>query len=142
MEISVPLRIPAKLENLSAIRRFVRERATALGVDPDIVPDVLLAVDEAATNVVLHGYQGREGVVEIEVLREGDALVIRLRDEAEPFDPTSLPPPDLAAPLEERALGKMGVYLVRRVMDEMSHRTTLQRGNELTLVKRGLGGSG
>ena len=67
--------------------------------DHDI--DVLLAVDEAATNVVVHGYQGREGVIEIEVLREGDALVIRLRDEAEPFDPTSLPPPDLAVPLAE-----------------------------------------
>jgi serine/threonine-protein kinase RsbW len=140
LEISLPLRIPAKLENLSEIRSFVRERATELDVDPDIIPDVLLAVDEAATNVVVHGYQGREGVIEIEVLREGDALVIRLRDEAEPFDPTSIPPPDLAAPVEERALGKMGVYLVRRVMDEMSHRTTLQHGNELTLVKRGVGG--
>jgi anti-sigma regulatory factor (Ser/Thr protein kinase) len=142
LEISSPLRIPARLENLSEIRHFVRERATTLDVDPDVIPDVLLAVDEAATNVVVHGYQGREGVVEIEVLREGDALVIRLRDEAEPFDPTNLPSPDLTAPLEERALGKMGVYLVRQVMDEMSHRVTLQQGNELTLVKRGAGRRG
>jgi glutamate/tyrosine decarboxylase-like PLP-dependent enzyme/anti-sigma regulatory factor (Ser/Thr protein kinase) len=139
LEIGLPLRIPARLENLSEIRHFVRERATTLDVDPGVIPDLLLAVDEAATNVVVHGYQEREGVVEIEVMREEDALVIRLRDEAEPFDPTSLPAPDLAAPLEERALGKMGMYLVRQVMDEMSHRITLERGNELTLVKRGVG---
>ncbi len=139
LEISFPLRVPARLENLSKIRYFVRERATTLDVDPDIIPDVLLAVDEAATNVVVHGYQGQEGVVEIEVLREEDALVIRLRDEAEPFDPTSVPPPDLTVPLEERALGRIGVYFVRQVMDEVSHRITLQRGNELTLVKRGVG---
>jgi anti-sigma regulatory factor (Ser/Thr protein kinase) len=142
LEISFPLRVPARLENLSEIRRFVRERATALDVDPDVIPDLLLAVDEAATNIVVHGYWGREGVIEIEVWREEDALVIRLRDEAETFDPTGTPPPDLAAPLEERALGKMGVYLIRQVVDEMSHRVTLQRGNELTLVKRGVGGRG
>jgi glutamate/tyrosine decarboxylase-like PLP-dependent enzyme/anti-sigma regulatory factor (Ser/Thr protein kinase) len=136
LEISLPLRIPARLENLSQIRHFVQERATTLDVDPDVVPDVLLAVDEAATNVMAHGYQGREGVIEIEVLREEDALVIRLRDEAEPFDPTTIPPPDLTVPAGERALGKLGMYLVRRVMDEISHRVTLQRGNELTLVKR------
>jgi anti-sigma regulatory factor (Ser/Thr protein kinase) len=139
LEISVPLRLPTRLENLSEIRRFVQERATMLDVDPGVIPDVLLAVDEAATNVVVHGYRGREGVVEIEVLREEDALVIRLRDEAEPFDPTTIPAPDLTAPVGERAFGKIGVYLVRQVMDEMSHRITLQRGNELTLVKRGVG---
>jgi glutamate/tyrosine decarboxylase-like PLP-dependent enzyme/anti-sigma regulatory factor (Ser/Thr protein kinase) len=140
LEISVPFRIPARLENLSEIRRFVRERAATLDVDPAVIPDVLLAVDEAATNVMVHGYQGREGFVEIEVLREVDALVVRLRDEAEPFDPSNVPAPDLRGPLEERALGKMGVHLMREVMDEMRHRITLERGNELTLVKRGVGG--
>jgi serine/threonine-protein kinase RsbW len=142
LELSVPLRIAARLENLSRIRRFVEERAVALDVDPDVIPDLLLAVDEATTNVVVHGYQGREGIVEIEVLREEDALVIRLRDEAESFDPTRVPPPDLASPMEDRVLGKMGIYLVRQVTDEMSHRTTLRRGNELTLVRRGVGRKG
>jgi glutamate/tyrosine decarboxylase-like PLP-dependent enzyme/anti-sigma regulatory factor (Ser/Thr protein kinase) len=139
LEISVPLRIRARLENLSEIRHFVRERAATLDVDPAIIPDVLVAVDEAATNVMEHGYQGREGFVEIDVLREVDALVIRLRDEAEPFDPTDVPPPDLSGPLEERVLDRMGVHLMREVMDEMHHRITLERGNELTLVKRGVG---
>ena len=100
---------------------------------------MLLAVDEAVTNTVVHGYKGREGSVEIEVGREGHALVIRLRDEAPPFDPTSVPSPDLTLPLEERALDGMGVYLIRQATDEMRHRTTLQQGNELTLVKRRIG---
>jgi anti-sigma regulatory factor (Ser/Thr protein kinase) len=140
LEISTPLRIPADLERLAEIRGFVRERATTLGVDPDVLPDVLLAVDEAATNTIVHGYSGREGFVEIEVGREGDALVVRLRDEAVPFDPTSVPPLDVTLPPEQRVLDGTGIYLIRRAMDEMTHRITLQRGNELTLVKRGVAG--
>ena len=61
LEINVPLRIAAKLENLSEIRRFVWERAAALEVDSEVIHDVLLAMDKAATNVVVHGYQGRGG---------------------------------------------------------------------------------
>lgn len=111
----------------------------ALGVDAATIPDVVLAVDEAATNIILHGYQGQEGIIEIEVVQEGDALVVRLRDETVPFDPTSVPPPDLTVPLEQRAPGGLGIYLIRQVMDEVMYRITSQGGNELTLVKRGVG---
>jgi serine/threonine-protein kinase RsbW len=138
LEISIPLRIPGELERLAEIRGFVKERATTLGVGRDVLSDLLVAVDEAATNVILHGYRSQAGFLEIDVVRDGDALVIRLRDEALPFDPTTVPPPDLSAPPEERALAGMGIYMMRQVVDEVSHRTTLQRGNELTLVKRGV----
>jgi glutamate/tyrosine decarboxylase-like PLP-dependent enzyme/anti-sigma regulatory factor (Ser/Thr protein kinase) len=142
LEISVPLRIPANLERLAEVRRFVTERATTLGVNLELLSDVLLAVDEAVTNTIVHGYGGREGFVEVEVGREGDALVVRLRDEAVPFDPTCVPPLDVTLPPEQRVLGGMGIYLIRQAMDEVTHRITLQRGNELTLVKRGVGGGG
>jgi glutamate/tyrosine decarboxylase-like PLP-dependent enzyme/anti-sigma regulatory factor (Ser/Thr protein kinase) len=139
LDISAPLCIAARLESLADIRRFVRDRATVLDVDPATIADLVLAVDEAATNVITHGYQGQEGIVEIEVRREGNAVIAQVRDEAKPFDPTAAPPPDLTLPPEERAMEGMGIYMMRRNTDEMSHRLTLQRGNELTLVKRGIG---
>jgi glutamate/tyrosine decarboxylase-like PLP-dependent enzyme/anti-sigma regulatory factor (Ser/Thr protein kinase) len=138
VEISTPLQVPANLERLAEIRRFVQDRSTTLGLDPGNLADVLLAVDEAATNVILHGYRGQEGFLEVEVGREGDALVVRLRDEAPPFDPTTVAPPDRTLPPEQRVLEGMGIYFVRQVMDEVTHRATLRRGNELTLVKRGV----
>ena len=130
------LRIAAKLENLAAIRRFVEEAAAALGIDPATVTDIVLAVDEAASNIVVHGYQGQPGTIEIEVKRERDALLIYLRDEASPFDPTSVGAPDLTVPLEQRATGGMGIHLIRQIMDKVVHRITSQGGNELLLVKR------
>lgn len=105
-----------------------------------MLSELLLAVDEAATNTIVHGYRGREGFIEIEVGRDGDALVVRLRNEAEPFDPTSVPPLDVTLPPEQRVLAGVGIYLIRQTMDEMTHRITLKRGNELTLVKRGVRG--
>jgi serine/threonine-protein kinase RsbW len=131
----------AKLENLALIRDFVQETATALAADPDMLFNVVLAVNEVATNIMIHGYQGQPGLIEIEVGRAGNSLVVRLRDQAPPFDPTAVPDPDLSLPLEERPLGKMGVYLARQLMDEMTHRLTPQGDNELILIKKGILGN-
>ena len=130
------LRISAELKQLVVIRHFIEETVAAFKADPSAVLDVLQAVDEAATNIIVHGYRGQPGMIEIEVRREGDSLVVRLRDQATPFDPTAVPPPDLTLPLEKRPLGGMGIYLARQLMDEMTHRVTSQGGNELTLVKK------
>ena len=133
---SASLRVAAKLENLAAIRRFVEEAATALGIDLATVTDTVLAVDEAASNIVVHGYRDQPGPIEVKVKRGRDTLVICLRDEASPFDPTSIPAPDLTVPLEQRATGGMGIHLIRQIMDKVTHRVTSQGGNELLLMKR------
>jgi serine/threonine-protein kinase RsbW len=132
------LRIPAELKNLAEIREFVERAATELGVDEGIVDEMVLAVDEAATNIILHGYELGGGMIEMEIRRDGDALQIALRDEGTPFDPTCFPAPDLHLPLEMRTPGGMGIHLMRLVVDEVNYCTTPQGRNELTLVKRGL----
>jgi serine/threonine-protein kinase RsbW len=130
------LRVSAELENLSQIRRFVQEAAAAWDADPATLRHVLLAVDEASTNIIVHGYRGRDGTIEVEAAREEESLVIRLRDTAAPFDPTAALPPDMTAPLEERPVGGLGIQLIRQVMDRVSHRIMPEGGNELTLVRR------
>jgi serine/threonine-protein kinase RsbW len=130
------LRIVAELKNLKEIRRFVREAAMALGVDAAAVSDVVRAVDEAASNIILHGYKLEPGIIEIDVLRERDALMVRLRDEAPTFDFTQVPVPDVTLPLEERPAGGMGVYFMRKLMDEVRHRSRPGGGNELILIRK------
>jgi serine/threonine-protein kinase RsbW len=128
------LRVAATLENLSQIRHFVAEQGAALGASLDVVDDMILAVDECATNVVRHGYRGREGEVQVEVTKDADALIACLRDEAEPFDPRTVPQPDLSVPLEQRPLGKMGMFLVNQLVDRVDYRPRPSGGNELTLT--------
>jgi len=138
MDPESTLRVSAELGNLSVIRRFVQETLAGLGVNHKVVADVILATDEAATNVIVHGYGDQPGMVEIELALSGDALVICVRDQAASFDPTGVPPPDLNVPLEERSPGGMGVHLIRQLMDEVSHQTTPQGGNELIMIRKGV----
>jgi serine/threonine-protein kinase RsbW len=128
--------IAAKLESLAVIRCFVEDAMTALGIDPATIASTVLAVDEAASNIVTHGYQGQPGDIEIDVQHERIALTICLRDQAPPFDPTSVPAPDLTAPLEQRVAGGLGIHLIRQTMDKVIHRITPHGGNELLLIKR------
>ena len=128
--------VHAELQNLGVIRRFVQETAIALGSDPKAVADMLQAVEEVAANIVVHGYRGQPGDIEVEVSLEKAVLVIRLRDRAILFDPTSVPPPDLTRPLEERRLGGLGVHLARHFTDSMTYRVTDDGRNELTLQRK------
>jgi len=135
------LRISAELNELEAMRRLVEEQVRALGVESSAVYDVLLAVDELTMNIVVHGYRGQPGMIEVEMRTLGDALEVRLRDQAPPFDPTLVSTPDTTLPLELRPPGGMGILLARHFMDSMIHRILPQGGNELILVKKGVLGT-
>jgi serine/threonine-protein kinase RsbW len=129
------LRVDAQLENLSAIRDFVEEAATRLNTSVAAIPNIVLAVDEMVTNIIVHGYRGQVGSIEIDVTTQGDALIVQLRDQAPPFDPTVVRPPNLSIPFDERPPGGLGIYLTRKVMDDVQHRVSAAHGNDLTLIK-------
>lgn len=128
----------AELPDLEQMRRFVQSNALALGADEDAVGEMVLAVNEAVTNVLLHGYRHKPGSVEIAVEAESDSLVVRLRDKAPLYDPTSVPPPNLALTLDERPLGGLGVHMMRQFTDELRYRVTPDGENELLLIKHGV----
>ncbi|HWQ14009.1 MAG TPA: ATP-binding protein [Roseiflexaceae bacterium] len=132
------LRIAAELRALETVRHFLERVARDLGVPPDPLYDVLLSVDELVTNIVLHGYRGGPGTIEVQVRPVGDALEITLRDEAPVFDPTRVPAPDTTLPLELRPSGGLGIHLARHFTDSIAHRALPGGGNEIILVKKGV----
>jgi serine/threonine-protein kinase RsbW len=134
------LRVGSDLSNLNTIRDFVESYAVALGMSPADVYGIILAVDEAATNICVHGYKEKTGMIEMEVGDDGQYIVVRIRDNAPTFDPATVPPPNLSGTFEERAIGGMGIYFMRHYTDEMTHRVTSTQGNELILKKSIRGG--
>lgn len=125
----------ATVADLAAMRRFLQETAVALGVDPESAGDMVLAMNEAASNVLRHGYRNQPGPLTLHVGREGPAFTVTLQDKAPPYDPTGRPPPDTSLALTQRPLGGMGVHLIREFADAVHYRVTADGHNELILVK-------
>ena len=131
----VTLETPAGIASLAVIREFVADACQRLAAPSDAVIDLVQAVDEAATNVTLHGYKGFPGPVEITVARNGNWLTVTIRDEAPPFDPTCVGPLNLPKLLKERSIGGFGIHLMRCFTDAMIYHRLPGGGNELILVK-------
>lgn len=131
------LRVSSDVSDLSAVRGFVREAVAALGGSSRVAEDLVQAVDEACCNVMLHGYGGAPGEIEIEAARRGRQIEIRLLDRSAPFDPTTAPVADTSTPPVVKRPGGMGmgIHLLRTMTDEVRHHVRPDGGNELTLVR-------
>ena len=129
------IRIDADLGALAEVRTFVRSAADEAGASEASRSDIVQAVDEAATNAIVHGYQGRPGWLEVGASVEDGRFVVRLEDAAPEFDPTSVPEPDMSVEPMDRRPGGMGVHLMRASTDAMSYRPRPGGGNILTLVR-------
>lgn len=130
------LTIPSSTRYLHDVRRFVEEHALDAGFSQPTVNAIKIAVDEACTNIIKHAYAGdttQEVEVEIEITQ--GHLQVCLRDEGEPFDPSTYQEPDLTRLTERRRPGGLGVHLMRRCMDEVQYRTD-RAFNEVCLTKR------
>ncbi|NNG03572.1 MAG: SpoIIE family protein phosphatase [Inquilinus sp.] len=128
------LRLPAEVDRMRLVRGAVAGAAGVCGFDDETTADIVLAVAEAGQNVILHAYRGRPGeVMELEILRRRDALVIRLRDFAAPADPTKVEPRDL----DDLVPGGLGTHFIREIMDSVEFLPPPDGlGNLLQLTKR------
>jgi serine/threonine-protein kinase RsbW len=129
-------RVPSDLGRLAEVRELVRAAAAEVDAEAACTADLVQAVDEAATNAIVHGHAGRAGWVEVSVATQGDRFVVTIEDDAPAFDPTTVEAPDLSIHPGERRPGGMGVLLARLCVDEMTYRPRPGGGNILTLVRR------
>lgn len=130
------MRLHADLSQLGVIREFVVQASRDLDVDEKIIPCLQLAVDEICTNAIRHGYGGQGGPIEVTVESVEEGVQVMVRDWGVAFDPQAVPVPDVSAPLEERPLGGLGLFLVRQMMDDVRFEFRGAEGNTVTMVKR------
>jgi len=130
----VELEVDASLENIPKIIDFVASWMQDLKLD-DIILAVETSVDEACTNIIKHAYSGRGGIIAITCELQDKDFVITIRDKGKPFDSSSVPPPDLGRDLDKRKIGGLGIYLMRKMMDDVSYSFDVEKGNTLVMRK-------
>ena len=136
------LKVAADLEVLSSIGAFVMQAAEAAGIDRRAAYRLRLAVDEMATNIIVHGNPAaHSGDDEIRITAEvtDDRLRITLEDRGPAFNPLehAVPEEHLAKPMEERPIGGLGVFLAIRGVDQFSYERVGDCNRSIFIVNRG-----
>lgn len=127
---------PGRYESLAQISDLIVRQAKEAGLDESAIYAVDLAVDEACTNIIEHAYGG-EGIGNIQCTCQvgEDGLTITLRDFGQPFNPEEIPAPNAKARLKDLRSGGAGLFLIRKMMDEVRFEFSPNAGNVLTMVK-------
>ncbi len=121
----------ASSEVLSPFRKELRQILNHAGWEKKATEEILLAVDEALTNIIRHAYQGGAGKMTISVAVADDRIEIVLEDQGKKFDPTRVPSPELP----RHRPGGLGIHFIRTIMDQMIYDDQYPAGNRLRLIK-------
>jgi serine/threonine-protein kinase RsbW len=125
----------AELESLQVFRDFIAECCARHSIPDEIVFELKLAVDEACTNIIQHGYKDMApGPIMLAFGTEPDHILVQITDFGHPFEPAAAPAPDTNAALEDRELGGLGLFLIYQTMDNIDYRASAE-GNTLTFTK-------
>ncbi len=137
MQGSFEVQLPGVLDSLGRLCAFAYQAALESGLNEHTAWEIELAVDEAATNIIQHAYSPtRPGDVRLVCMREGSRFSVVLYDRGLPFDPDTIPAPDLTSSIDTREAGGLGVYLMGRMMDEVRFDYNPDTGeNELRMMK-------
>lgn len=128
--------IQSQTDRLLEVREFVLDAARQFGFSEEEASKIVLAVDEACTNVIKHAYQNApDKTIHIEISRENEAFQVSIIDEGKSFNPTTLKNPDLKQHLSHFRRGGLGVYLMRTLMDKVEYNFAPGRKNEVRLIK-------
>lgn len=130
------LRVKSRTENLSAIRDFVSEKALDAGIPPATVENIMLAVDEACTNIIKHAYKSSpEGEIILNIDYNKKKFTVTIIDYGKSFEPDRVPLPNLQKYYREHKVGGLGIYLMKSLMDDVKYTSVPGEYNQVLLSK-------
>ena len=126
--------IGSDIAEIPEVSAWLEEVMLGSGFTEETILDTQLAVEEAITNVIVHGYKEPGGEVVITCYVGSDCVEVEIADTAPRFDPLSMPEPDLESSIDNRRIGGLGVFLIRQVMDGVSYR--YENGKNILLMTK------
>ncbi len=131
------LLVKSRTENLTTVREFISSAAEEVHAPQDIAGDIVLAVDEACTNIIKHAYNySPDGDIEIKLKYSDKKFVVKILDQGTAFAPDTIPTPDLKKYFEEKRIGGLGMYLMKSLMDDVHYKSVHGKYNLVQLTKK------
>ena len=130
--------VAAAVENIDVVTDFVSEQLEAFDCPMKAQMQINIAIDELFGNIAHYAYNPDvgEATVRVEVIDDPLSVVITFIDRGVPFDPLSAADPDTTLSAEERAIGGLGVFMVRKTMDDVSYR--YENGRNILSIRKTL----
>lgn len=117
------LTVDATVENIEKVTAFVNEQLEQLNCPLKAQMQIDIAIDELFGNIAHYAYNPKTGpaTVRIDVLQDPLSVVVTFIDNGKAYDPLAREDPDVALTAQEREIGGLGVYMVKKCMDEISY---------------------
>lgn len=131
------LTVTAAVDQIETVTEFVNEQLEALDCPMKAQIQIDVAIDELFSNIARYAYAPGTGTVTVRVASEEGAAVVSVSfvDQGMPFDPLAAEDPDTSLSAEEREIGGLGIFMVKKTMDEVSYEYK-DGQNVLTIRKR------
>ena len=115
--------VEARSENVSLVTEFVEEQLECMDCPMKIQMKMGIAIDELFSNIALYAYSSGDGDVTVRVEKQEEPAAVRITfiDRGVPYDPLKKEDPDVTLSAEEREIGGLGIYLVKKTMDDISY---------------------
>ena len=133
------LTLEAKVENLDQVLSFVDGQLEQLNCPLKIQMQIDVAVEELYVNIASYAYDspGGSATIRVEVLQDPQAVSITFIDHGIPYDPLKKPDPDVTLSAEERQIGGLGIYMVKKSMDGVYYE--YKDGQNILRIQKNIG---
>lgn len=133
------LNLSATAENISAVTKFVDEQLEALDCPMKAKLQIDIAIDEIFSNIAQYAYHPAvgEAIVRVEVSEDPVSVIITFIDSGVPYDPLAFAEPDISFSAEERSIGGLGIFIVRKSMDDVTYR--YEDGKNILSIRKRIG---
>ncbi len=131
------LEVKASVTNLNTVLQFIDTQLETTNCSAKMQMQIDLAVEEIFVNIANYAYSPKTGsaLIKVEITQDSPAIRITFIDSGTPYDPLTKDDPDITLPSDKRAIGGLGIFLVKKIMDTI-HYQYIHGKNTLTIIKK------
>ena len=132
------LTVPARIDQLDTVQEFIQQELETQDCMPKVMIQISIAVEEIFVNIAHYAYQPVEGDATIRCEVGGDPLEVTIQflDNGKPYNPLEKEDPDVTLSAEERGIGGLGIFMVKKSMDSLDYE--YQDGKNILTIKKSL----